>query len=222
VERYHHGPPFATEPDSLDAVSANDDNRASGEVSGTVSLKIEAACRCVLIGVRRRNRNRWKKAPKARDKSEKCITKHCRNKKAAKKTVYKSPKGHTIVYEGFLNHCWKCRSRRSKEKNPATYVLNMLRHSAKKRKLPFTITKAEFAEFCAKTGYLEKRGNKEDSLTLDRIDRDEGYHITNLRVLTHAENSAQGADNTPREERGCASTDDYVEPPVEPPNEDPF
>lgn len=162
--------------------------------------------------MRRRNRNRWKKAPKASHKAEKCSTKYCRNKRAAKKTVYKKADGTIKVYDGFLLHCWKCRSRMLKVKQPVTYVLNMLRHSAKKRKLPFTITKAELAKFCADTRYLELRGNKEHSLTIDRIDMNEGYHITNIRAMTHAENSAQGSDNTPRDERGCAVDETYSEP----------
>jgi len=83
----------------------------------------------------------------------------------------------------------------------------MLRHSARKRKLPFTLTVAEFKEFCLRTRYLELRGNKPQDLTIDRIDWNEGYHIWNLRVLTHEENSMQGGDNTPREER-MADTDE--------------
>ena len=74
----------------------------------------------------------------------------------------------------------------------------MLRHSANKRNLPFTLTVASFKKWCVETGYLEKRGNKPDDLTVDRIDRNEGYHIWNIQTMTHAENSAQGSDKTPR------------------------
>jgi len=91
-----------------------------------------------------------------------------------------------------------------KERRPWTYVLNMLRHSARKRKLPFTLTVAEFKKFCEETRYLELRGNKPTNLTIDRKDWNEGYHIWNIQVLTHEENSMQGADNTPRDERGDA------------------
>ncbi len=136
-------------------------------------------------------------------KEDKCATKYCRNKRATKTTRYKSISGKVIVYENMLRHCWKCRARMLKERRPVTYVLNMLRHSARKRKLPFTITLQQFAQFCAETGYLERRGNKPDSLTIDRKDWNEGYHIWNIQAITHAENSEQGADNTPREERGA-------------------
>ena len=84
----------------------------------------------------------------------------------------------------------------------------MIRHSAKKRDLPFTITLAEFKDFCAKTGYLERRGNQPEDFTIDRIDWNDGYCIGNLRVLTHEENSNQGSDNRPRDERSEAVVDD--------------
>lgn len=158
--------------------------------------------------MRRRNRKRWKKAALATCKEDKCATKYCRNKRADKITRYKSQSGRVIVYENKLRHCWKCRARMLKASRPATYVLNMIRHSARKRNLPFTITIAQFQDFCAKTGYLEKRGNKPNDMTIDRKDWDEGYHIWNIQAMTHAENSGQGADNTPREERATVEEGD--------------
>lgn len=149
--------------------------------------------------MRRRNRNRHKKAQVAQTKDDKCRTKYCRNQRALHRTHYKKADGTKVVYENYLKLCWKCHSRRLKERRPWTYVLNMLRHSANKRNLPFTLTVESFKQWCLATGYLEKRGNKPDDLTVDRIDRNEGYHIWNLRTLTHAENSDQGSDNRPRQ-----------------------
>ena len=153
-----------------------------------------------------RRRKKWKKAPQARSKQDKCITKWCRNRRAQKSNGY------------YLKHCWKCRSRMFKKNCPATYVLNMLQHSARKRDLAFTLTLAQFKEFCFKTGYLEHRGCQPDALTVDRINRNEGYHIWNLRVLTHEENSRQGADNAPRD---TADTDEPTTP-YEIPDDEPF
>ena len=93
----------------------------------------------------------------------------------------------------------------------------MLRHSARKRNLPFTITIKQFVQFCRETGYLERRGNQPGCLTIDRKDWNQGYHIENLQVMTHENNSAQGADNTPRDERGAAQAE-----PVYDPNNAPF
>lgn len=140
---------------------------------------------------------RWKKrtriAPKARTPEEKCHTPRCRNRKAVKYTYYKSPKtGETIKYTLSLNHCWKCRARMLKKSQPATYVLNAIRGRARQRKLPFTITLAEFKKWCAETGYLEKRGREPDSFTIDRIDHDKGYHIWNIQIKTFEENCTNG------------------------------
>lgn len=115
--------------------------------------------------------------------------------------------------------CWKCRSRRLKENRPWTYVLNLLRIGARRRGIPITLTGAEFKEWCRQTGYLQKRGQTPDSLTIDRIDRSQGYHIWNIRPLSHAENSDQGIDNTPRE---SADTDDSAPSAPEAGGENPF
>jgi hypothetical protein len=112
----------------------------------------------------------------------------------------------------FLKHCWKCRSRLLKERHPHTYVLNQIRHSARKRKLPFTITLEQFRQFCTETRYLELKGKLPNSMTIDRIDWNDGYHIGNIRLLTHAENCAEGGDNRTRGERGAAVVDDDNEP----------
>ena len=135
-----------------------------------------------------RRRKRTRVAAKAKTKEEKCVTPYCRNKRALNNNGY------------FLSHCWKCRSRILKERNPWTYVLNLLRISARRRGIDITLTVAEFKEWCAKTGYLEHRGQEPDSMTIDRIDRTKGYHIWNIQPMSHAENSAQGADSTPRHE----------------------
>lgn len=91
-----------------------------------------------------------------------------------------------------LTHCAKCRARQLKLKHPATYVFNTFRTHARNRKIPFTITLAEFREFCKQTGYLELRGQQPGSLTIDRKNHDEGYHHWNICVKSHAENSTNG------------------------------
>lgn len=139
-----------------------------------------------------RRRKRTRKAPLARNRDEKCLTLWCRNRKAVKSTYYRKTDGTVVRYEGFLSHCWKCRSRMLKERQPATYVLNMLRNRAKQRGIPFTITLAEFREFCRKTDYLEKRGHFKGGLTVDRKDHDKGYHIWNIQVMEFEENSTNG------------------------------
>jgi hypothetical protein len=163
-----------------------------------------------------RRKKKTRVAPKARTKEEKCATPWCRNRKAARVTRHVNAAGKVIVYHGFHPICWKCHSRLLKERHPWTYALNGIRGSARKRGLPCTLTVAEFKAWCLKNKYIEKTGNKPGSMTVDRIDWNEGYHIWNIQPLTHAENSEQGVDNTPREER-MAETELVTEekPPTE-------
>jgi hypothetical protein len=135
---------------------------------------------------------RKRRAPKHTGKADKCRTKWCRNRRAKKVTRRRNAAGRIIEYHSFLPVCWKCKSRQLKQRHPETYVLNLLRRSAKSRGLPFDITLAEFRWFCLRTGYLEKRGKAPGALTIDRIDADKGYHIWNIQVLSHAENSEKG------------------------------
>lgn len=154
-----------------------------------------------------RRKKKTRKSPLARTKDEKCITAWCRNIRARKTNGY------------YLKRCWKCLSRRFKEAHPWTYSLNIIRLSAKRRKLPFTLTVESFKAWCEQTGYLQRKGNKPESMTVDRIDWNEGYHIWNIQPLTHKENSEQGADNTPRDERadpGCVHGDNELTDPDPP------
>ena len=85
--------------------------------------------------------------------------------------------------------------------NPIKAAYVQLRDNAKRRRKIFTLTLEEFTSFCMATTYLDEKGRERHCLTIDRIDWDEGYHLWNLQVLTHKENSEQGADNAPRHER---------------------
>lgn len=140
-----------------------------------------------------------RKAVKATNKSDKCTTKWCRNKRA------KNRAGRSYF------KCWKCRSRAFKQRNPATYFLNGLRRRARRRQIPCTLTIEEFKKWCADTNFLPNHGTTSGTLTVDRKDRTKGYHIWNIQPMLHEDNSAQGKDNTPRVE--CMS--DNQEPPAE-------
>jgi hypothetical protein len=132
------------------------------------------------------------KAPLAKSKEEKCVTRWCRNRKAAKVTVYRKKDGTIVRYDNFLNHCWKCRARMFKERRPLTYVLNMIRNRARQRGIPFTITLPEFEKFCQETNYLELRGHFAGGLSIDRKDHDKGYHIWNIQVMEFEQNCTNG------------------------------
>ena len=109
----------------------------------------------------------------------KCATKYCRNK-----TV----KGRTI--------CEKCKSIKYKQNHPENYFFNVLRNNARRRGKEFLLTLSEFKSFCEQTAYMELKGQKADSLSIDRIDSSRGYHIDNIQAITLSKNSAK--NNTER------------------------
>ena len=157
-----------------------------------------------------RRKKKTRVAEKARTKEDKCSEPWCRNKRALNNTGY------------FLARCWKCRSRLLKERNPWTYALNSIRVSAKRRGIAFTITVAEFKDWCIQTKYLELKGQNPDSMTVDRKDRTKGYHIWNIQPMTHAENSAQGVDKTPCADRHDTDETELPDPELPETGNNPF
>ena len=128
-----------------------------------------------------RRKKRTRVAKKAKCKEDKCAAPWCRNERAVNNTGRR------------LRLCWKCRSRQLKQRHPHTYVLNAMRIRARQRKVPFSITLEQFKEWCKKTGYLQTRGTEPDSMTVDRKNHALGYTIDNIQLMTHQENSENGA-----------------------------
>lgn len=112
-------------------------------------------------------------------------------------------------------YCHKHSKRHYRAKHFARYTFNALKQNAKRRKKEFTLTFEQFTEFCNQTGYLVQKGQAPGNYTIDRIDHTQGYTITNIRVLTHAENSRKGY----WEKQGYQNEDHYRYEHIE---EDPF
>ena len=94
--------------------------------------------------------------------------------------------------------CHGCRSREYRTKFPERKAFYDLRHSAKRRKIQFTLTMEEFIELVTQTGYMERRGRFYDSLTIDRVNNHLGYTKENVRVITKHHNSCKSdKDNYP-------------------------
>lgn len=85
--------------------------------------------------------------------------------------------------------CWKCYSRRWRANNPLLAAYTALKCNAKRRDIPFFLTKEEFHELCVLTNYLKLRGKTPDSMSIDRIVDSAGYVMGNLNVITLAENT---------------------------------
>src|SRR5690348_12249634 len=101
----------------------------------------------------------------------KCETRGCRNKTNGSR------------------HCNKCRSRKWRKTHPIEYAYYNLRNNAKRRGVHFTITIADFRQWCVKVNYIGfKKGRHAESFTVDRIHNDIGYHIDNIQVLTKRDN----------------------------------
>ena len=68
----------------------------------------------------------------------------------------------------------------------------ILKTNAKRRNKVFTLTFAEFSHFCITTGYDKLKGKTANSLSIDRIDNEKGYTVSNIRTITLSENSSKG------------------------------
>jgi len=86
------------------------------------------------------------------------------------------------------NICNTCYSRQWRKQNPAKAAYRTLKGNAKRRKIPFELTFAEFKNFAQHTNYLMGKGRSKDSLTIDRIDQQKGYTKDNIQVLSNSEN----------------------------------
>lgn len=60
--------------------------------------------------------------------------------------------------------------------------------NAKRRCKDFTITLAEFRDFCNRTGYIIKKGMRGRNCTIDRSDNCYGYHIWNIGIKSNEAN----------------------------------
>lgn len=89
------------------------------------------------------------------------------------------------------HYCHRCTKRKWREKNPIHDAFLNLKHHAKQRRIGFELTLEEFTKFCHETNYHENKGRKNESTTVDRIDPNGPYSISNIRPLSHLENSTR-------------------------------
>lgn len=81
-----------------------------------------------------------------------------------------------------------------KQNNLVGYTYTLLKGNAKRRKKVFTLTLAEFREFCEETGYLLTKGRTKRKMSIDRIDNTLGYEKGNLRLLSVSANASKSDD----------------------------
>lgn len=91
--------------------------------------------------------------------------------------------------------CYSCRTRRRRGQDPVWAVYYILRSNAKRRGVKFALTFDWFRDFILGPegkGYMEKRGQGAQDLTLDRKVNSLGYVDGNLQVLTRIVNTRKG------------------------------
>jgi hypothetical protein len=103
-----------------------------------------------------------------------CLTKGCNKKAGLNRKI-----------------CHSCRIVIRRNNDPIGYQYSVLKCNAKRRKKQFTLTKQEFIDFCERTNYMLHKGIFGDSLHIDRIRDEEGYHAANIQVLTNRDNLAK-------------------------------
>lgn len=105
-----------------------------------------------------------------------CVVAYCRSKRGG----------------NYSRLCHKHKLQKWRMENPEKYAYNNLKDSARKRRLPMTLSFPEFLSFVRDTGYMERKGNMAEDLQIDRIDATRGYEAGNLRVITTTENTVKG------------------------------
>lgn len=84
--------------------------------------------------------------------------------------------------------CSKCASRRYRENNKVKAAYIILHTNALRRGIMFNLTFEHWKFFCKKTNYLNLKGTSADSMTVDRININNGYADGNIQMITLSEN----------------------------------
>jgi hypothetical protein len=101
-----------------------------------------------------------------------------------------SPHCHGVATKaGHSPYCAKCRTARWKAKYPLHVSFQALRKRAKERGHAFTLSREFYIAWAEKTEYAKYKGKTTKSLSVDRKNRNEGYHEWNIEAITLRENS---------------------------------
>jgi len=94
--------------------------------------------------------------------------------------------------------CPRHRHRYNKAKRFARYTYDIWITNCRRRGIENLVTFEEFKTWCEGNGYLENKGRKTTSATIDRINSDSPYTIDNMQIMNHWDNSfKQDGDEVP-------------------------
>jgi len=85
--------------------------------------------------------------------------------------------------------CGKHRHRYNKCNDIEKYTLQVLKSNSNKRGVEFGLTLRQFRIFCRTTNYIELKGEKAGSASIDRINPKVGYYYYNIHILSLSHNS---------------------------------
>lgn len=105
-----------------------------------------------------------------------CCAYNCKNKPVKKK--------------GGL--CHKHYHRRNRERDPVAQRYMQFRSKSKSRRIENSVTLNQFRKFCIDNDYIVVKGRRGKNATIDRRCNTHGYHIWNMQVLSHRDNSIKG------------------------------
>lgn len=101
----------------------------------------------------------------------KCHTKFCRGKAARGR------------------FCYKCQSRKYRQRNPIMALFHRCKSHAKQRGHAWLLTFEEFKAFCLRTQYHVLKGRSASAGSIDRIRGDQPYHAGNIQLRSVSLNS---------------------------------
>jgi hypothetical protein len=81
---------------------------------------------------------------------------------------------------------------REKITRPVGFALNVQRKNARRRKIPYNLSRRHWYYMNYFTLYWKKKGRSAESLTIDRIDNSKGYSDDNVQVVDRSYNARKG------------------------------
>lgn len=88
-------------------------------------------------------------------------------------------------------YCCKHHHQALKRRDPISYIYSHRKQRAKARGHEWTLTLANFRDWCAFTGYHLNTGRTAESASLDRKRNEHGYHVWNIACIPYGANAAK-------------------------------
>lgn len=102
-------------------------------------------------------------------------------------------------------YCYGHSTANYRKNNPIVAAYHVKKWNAKIKGIPFMLTPEQFKDFCLRTDYHLRKGQKPRSLNIDRIKVDKGYTKENIQAITFRANlKKEHSIDYPKVEMPCA------------------